>query len=345
MIITIENIIDFLDDEGIGNPRKTKIYDELDWKIMINEPWENDTKMRCGIISKNENGKQKIFFNSFKAVAIISDEYKGDFYKFVKIIKNFSSIKEAKFYFLKKYVLKNNINELKNIITDTTFSYSDKEYDIENKTTSINFPEHFRKINKKDIKYIKYLLKRGLSIQDIKKHKIFIDEKQERIIFPTYYNGILEFWSGRSIKDNIVLPWLHSESFKNIEVLPIWNLDNVNGNTISLFEGIFDAIQVYNGVALIGAKWNKILRDKILNKKYVRINIIMDNDIAGKKIKLKIAQDLIKYHNNVYIYNYKGISEKDFGTMKEKNIDFELEKRLIHYTFKTHIQLLTRIIE
>ena len=57
MIITIENIIDFLDDEGIGNPRKTKIYDELDWKIMINEPWENDTKMRCGIISKNENGK------------------------------------------------------------------------------------------------------------------------------------------------------------------------------------------------------------------------------------------------------------------------------------------------
>jgi len=345
MIIALENVIDFLDDEGIGNPKKTKIYDELDWKIMINEPWENDTKMRCGIISKNENGKQKLFFNSFKAVAVMGDEYRGDFFKFVKIIKGLESIKDAKFYFLKKYILKDNIQNIKDVVLDTTLLYEEKKYTLEDESKAISFPEHFRRINKEDKDYIKYLFKRGLSISDIKKYKIFIDDKQNRVIFPTYYNGNLEFWSGRSIKDNIVLPWLHSTSTNNIEIYPIWNLDNVNGESISLFEGIFDAAQIFNGVALIGVKWNKIIREKILNKKYIRINVIMDNDIAGKKAKIKIAEDLLKHHNNIYIYNYKNISQKDFSEMKEKKIDFELNNRLIQYNLKTHVGVLTGLIE
>ena len=65
----------------------------------------------------------------------------------------------------------------------------------------------------------------------------------------------------------------------------------------------------------------------------------MDNDEPGRLAKIKIAEDLRHYHDNVYIYNYKGIKEKDFGEiMQNKEGKFE-ESRVIKWDYATKVKL------
>ena len=70
----------------------------------------------------------------------------------------------------------------------------------------------------------------------------------------------------------------------------------------------------------------------------MRINLIFDNDEAGRRAKIKLAHELqARGHKNVWVYNFKGISQKDFNQMKVAGVDFELDSRLIHWELKTEI--------
>jgi len=130
--------------------------------------------------------------------------------------------------------------------------------------------------------------------------------------------------------------WIKSEG---LETFPIWNLENVNGEELWLFEGIFDAMCVENGVCLFGVGFGEEIQEKIDNKKFTKIVVVMDNDIAGFNAKYKIAKILFEKGYDVYIYNYKGISEtyKDFNEMKICNIPYEFHNRVIPYNFKTEV--------
>jgi len=134
-----------------------------------------------------------------------------------------------------------------------------------------------------------------------------------------------------------MLPWIKSE-LDGIQ--PIWNLENISDEEIWLFEGIFDAIHIINGVATLGVAFGDI-KDKLLKRNFKKYIIVMDNDIAGRKAKLRIAKELKDEGKNVYIYNYKGINEeyKDFGEMAINDIPFELEKRVIPFDFKTETMI------
>lgn len=334
--ITMESVIHFLEDEGLG-PIRIKKKDTYDFELAINEPgiWgTNDHKMRCGIGAKDvehDDGTitKEVLFHAFKAFARMGQEYSGHIFKLVKNIKNFDSIQEAKNYFLENYLLHG--AEI-NFDTDPQIIQKPPQ-------SKVIFKEHFEKIeldNKKHEPYVSYLLSRGIKENTIKKNKIFIDQVEKRIVFPVYESGRLVFYTGRDITGVSLLRWKKSEGGKGVH--PIWNLDVVESNIVLVFEGIFDAINYHNGIALLGVGSEKQFK-KILGKGFSKIILIFDNDDAGRKAKVEWAEWLQKRnYERVFIYDYNGIEEKDFSSMIEKGIDPQIRERIFHWDYKTQIK-------
>ena len=334
--ITMESIIHFLEDEGLG-PIRIKKKDTYDFELAINEPgiWgTNDHKMRCGIGSKDiehEDGtiSKEVLFHAFKAFAKMGQDYSGHIFKLVKNIKNLDTIQEAKDYFLETYLLHG--AEI-NFDTDPQI--------IQKPTQSkVIFKEHFEKLdldNATHKPYVSYLSLRGVPAKQIKKNKIFIDKVEKRIVFPVYENERLVFYTGRDITGVSLLRWKKSEGGKGIH--PIWNLDAVESNIVLVFEGIFDAIYFHNGIALLGIGSEKQFK-KILGKGFSKIILIFDNDEAGRKAKIDWAKWLAKKnYERVFIYDYNGIEEKDFSSMMENGIDPQISLRTFHWDYKTEIR-------
>lgn len=323
--ITKDTVINFLQDEGLASSLKIKDKNN-EWTLLINDPFVKDTKHRFGISLKEfENGESRIVFNGFKSSAVLGDDYHGDFYKFIKMYKNFDSYKEAKRWFHKKYLI-GSIDEL----------IQTKDGEIKKEDKKLYWPDTYKKLNinsKLHKPYLDYLLKRKVDLDRINNIKIFIDRQSKRLIFPIYENEQLIFYSKRSIEPHL-LPWIKANKD---DVFPIWNLENISEEEIYIFEGIFDAIHIKNGVAILGSAFEEVIK-KIVKLNFQKYIIILDNDEVGRKNKIRMAKILRDEHNkNVYIYNYKGISEsyKDFGEMKINNINFELDKRILPFDFKT----------
>lgn len=340
----LKHILNFLDDEGLG-PLKTFGEDTQKWKIVFNEPWIPDSKMRCAITKiypKWSNDKGVIVFNSYKATALLGDGYKGLFWKFVCLIKGIEGIKPAKRWFIMKYMLHDtDTKKLLDIANTTT-----KHHTEDSKSTDIIFPEEFERLDPKNsthLKFVNYLSLRRIPKWRWNDMKIFVDKKDSRIVFPTYDNGKMIFYTKRSIKKNSVVPWI---SYKSQDwTYPIWNLDNVDGETVVLFEAVFDAAMVHNGVAILGASNTaEEIVDKILKKNFVKIIVAMDNDDAGEKSRLKIAEALGRKHSNVWIYDYEGIKEKDFNNMVMNDIEINMGKKIIRYGIKSQLAKKMKII-
>jgi len=125
--INIDTIIDFLQDEGLSSSLKIKNKESNNWKIFINDPFIEDHKQRLGIGPKVfDDDTIRIVFNGFKSSAVLGEDYHGDFYKFVKLIKNFDTITEAKIWFSKNYVLRGS-NLLSNIKEFNSYSENNKK--------------------------------------------------------------------------------------------------------------------------------------------------------------------------------------------------------------------------
>jgi len=103
---TMQQVISFLEDEGLG-PIKVGNDDPTCWKLKINDPWTSDSKFRCGIasIQPTWSSEPVVMFNTYKSSLLYGDEYKGLIWKFVMMIKEMSSINEAKIYFMSRYML------------------------------------------------------------------------------------------------------------------------------------------------------------------------------------------------------------------------------------------------
>jgi DNA primase len=238
----------------------------------------------------------------------------------------FETRNEAKNYFISNYILKGNL-DLKKYLNK-------KEENVEIKENYIQWNDSFERfdINKHKEHFNFLYHNRKIELHRIKNTKIFIDNYTNRIVFPIYENNKLIFYTKRSIIPS-EYSWIKS---KGDEVYPIWNFDNIYYECYT-FEGILDAIHLKKGIALLGANLQESI-EKLGSKKCKIYNIIMDNDEAGLRAKIKIA-NILKYDFNaqVNIYNYKNINCKDFGEMKIKGINFQLKERLYPYDLKTQL--------
>jgi len=348
-MVTLEHVISFLQDEGLANP--IKISNENDphhWKVHINDPFIEDTKKRMGIMIVRFTDKytgedvECVVFHGFKSAACLTnDKYSGDWYNFVRLVKKFETRREAKDWFDMTYIYRGQ-NLLKRGI-----GKQNQDTLLKKKKTKVLWPVRFKRLDlhyRLHYPYVKYLYKtRKVPLDRIKNDKIFVDIGTQRIIFPIYdefNNGELISYAGRLITQNpYQTPWIKP---KGEGIFPVWNLNNVNGEELWLFEGIFDAIQHPDGVALLGVAFGNI-KNKILRKHFSKYIIVMDNDDPGRRAKIAIATELRdKYHKCVYIYDYAGIDSqeaKDFGEMAVKGIPFDIENRVIPFTFKTEVKI------
>lgn len=331
MLITLDSVVDFINDEGLGPVKIKNGNDPERWQVSINEPPQfgtNDKQFRCGIAIKEIKGNKTVIFNAYKASATIGDEFHGGWYKFVKLVKGFNSIQEAKDYFNSQYV--GNISDV--------YQYYNKKLPPNNDPTiqPIEIPDDFERFDPvKHEKYFHYLRdERKIPSEIIHKLRLFVNKGEQRIIFPVYENNKLIFYSGRDITGFNPYPWKKSEGD---DKHPIWNLDSIIGNVVYVFEGINDAVYIQNGIALFGVGTEKQF-EKILKKQFNKIVLVFDNDIPGRKAKYKWAEWLReKNHSGIYIYNYFGIKQKDFGKMVEENIQFELNERIHYWDYNTRI--------
>jgi len=260
----------------------------------INSIFENDSKYKLWI-SKEKNG----IWQDYKA------HKKGDFINFVKEYMGMKTYGEAKMYLLKNYFF----------TSKTLPSYSRKNKIYKN-IKELSIPIEFEKFNsEKHIEYKDYLLSRNI---DYKNLNLFVDTKRKMIVFPIYEYGVLVYYVARSINPKSFLRYKNAETDGTGY---IYGLDNIHsGSTVFIFEGIFDALLVDGGVALLSA--NNVTEEtieKILIKNPYKIYIVMDNDKAGIEASDKLEKILYNKISNLYRFNWHNITEKDLSEYKAKN--------------------------
>ena len=309
-MITRDIIEKYLLDKGIDYKAK-----EERGEFYICSPFTGDSKFKCGINWK----KTPPVFNCFKTGT------KGNFITFVKILEGMETSREAIIFLFKNYMSKEEIVNFSN-----SFFIDDlkKEKQEEKKKDTLAFSSEYKKLIINKNPFYDYLLNRKFTDEMIKKSNIFFSETEKRVIFPVYENGELIFYAKRAI-NNHPMRWINSVS-QGVD--PVWNLENV-GETVYLFEGIFDAIRMWpNGVSVFGKNLSDGQLNKIIKKKFHKIVVVLDNDSYGRESQEKIAEKLAGRHKNVWINLWREDDKKDLSEMNEIELNlvkFDLKGKLL----------------
>lgn len=321
--ITIDDVKNFLVCEGISNNIKSKNAREFS----VNSPFADDTKSRLSFsyVKGHKEIPEGVYFNDFKARGIIDDDlYKGSFYKFVKLLKDFKTLEEAKYYYLSNYLtgsLSDSLIQKPKVIQEPE----------KKKLWRISLPENSARFDRSlHPTYHKYMHDRGIAEEMIDKHRIFVNTQAKRIIFPIYDGDDLVFYIGRSIIKHIPkeLRW---KKVSASDMIAIWNLDGVESPTCVVNESIMDAIHLHNGVATLTPFVSEEMRDKILNKGFNKIIVAMQNPYKDKTANIqrfKVAARFAEKHDNVHLYDWRGIEEKDFGEIRAAHKEIDIDRTL-----------------
>lgn len=298
-IINKENIISYIEDEGLTPYKLSPQHDP--YHVLINSPFlVGDKKFKCSIL--------------FETGAV--RDYKGgdimSWYEFVRRTKDLNSVNDAKFYFIKNYTNNIYLGDLLN-----------KETKEEKEIKELSFEDLYVQFDKDEHKdYYKYLQSRKIDDFKINKLNLFIDEKQKRIVFPLYENNKLVFYSTRSIVKSPI-PWIHCNA-PSSKVIYKWDERQV----IWITEGIFDALSISGGIALLGKHLSNHKLKKILSLMPDKIIVCMDADIYGLEAQILIANQICQYHSNVYIFNWNTYSKN--GEKADLNSLDEIDENNIY---------------
>ena len=161
---------------------------------------------------------------------------------------------------------------------------------------------------------LKFLKKRGITINDITKYNIgFCKEgKYEfRVIIPSYdENGTLNYFIARDYKEPSLQkyknPPTSSKDVIGFELYINWDAP------IILVEGMFDALTIKrNVIPLFGKVIHGKLMEKLVKSSVDRIYIALDND--ARKDALKQAEMLMSYGKEVYLVEMEGKDANEIG--------------------------------
>ena len=185
-----------------------------------------------------------------------------------------------------------------------------------------------------------YFASRGITQKSINHFKLGYSKSQDMVIVPVHSpDGIPVGLVGRSIE---------GKSFKNSTQLPrsktMFNLHRAKreGGAIIVVESTFDAIRFFeagfpNAVATLGGHLSKENIDN-LNKYSSKIIIATDNDEAGRKLGLEIAQKLKSKEVLWASYNYGMIyphDAKDIGDLTNEEIKQCVLNAVPHFEYMT----------
>jgi len=188
----------------------------------------------------------------------------------------------------------------------------------------INLPKEYFCLARPDQPYsarepLSYLMSRGISSADILYYKIGYCDRgtyRRRIIFPSFdEEGNCNYFSARTYGKDW-LKYKNPPASKNIifnDLLIDWN------DSITLVEGVFDAIKIKNSIPILGSTINESNRlfKKIVTKQ-PKIYLGLDKDALNKS--LQMIYSLLEYGISVYFLDTSQIN--DIGSITR----FEAEK-------------------
>ena len=228
------------------------------------------------------------------------DEMHGSIKKLIKLYGNEEILNDYK----------QTVDSFKNSkLYDLSFCKNDFNIEIEAaESKEVELPTNFSQFKRDDflsVKPLKYLEKRGITIDIVKKFSIGytkydknFKQLSSRIIIPSFNEfGEINYWTGRDFtgikgRQKYYNPVVERKNLIFNEDKVIWDAD------ITLVEGPFDHIVVPNSIPLLGKalKEDFKLYQKLITKANANINIFLDGD-AFEDVK-KIYQLL--NHNRLY---------------------------------------------
>lgn len=167
---------------------------------------------------------------------------------------------------------------------------------------------------------IKFLRKRGITLEDITKYNIgFCNDGpyKERVIIPSYdENGLINYFIARSYKDGATKyknPPTDAKSIIGWELYINWDAP------IVLVEGVFDALTIKrNVIPLFGKIIHEKLMKKLVRSSVNRIYIALDPDAI--KNAFKYCEELMSYGKEVYLVELDGKDANEIGFERFLNI-------------------------
>lgn len=184
------------------------------------------------------------------------------------------------------------------------------------------------------IRAIKYLISRGITLTQIKKHKFQYCSNGPyagRVIIPIYEQNELKFWVARAVNPKIRMkeksPSNADYNISKSEV--IFNIDKaaVKYNSIVITEGIFDALSFGDiGVSLLGKSlYTEQLRILLEYKDLLTNGIYIALDYDAKKEALKLAKKLSTFFNKIFLINIPKELDDPNNCLKSKGSRFMLD--------------------
>jgi len=167
---------------------------------------------------------------------------------------------------------------------------------------------------------LNYLKKRNITKYDILRYNIGYSESgqyKDRIVVPSYdSNGRVNFFSTRSIYDNVSMKYVNSQVSKDIIGFELFvNYDH----PLTLVEGAFDAIAIRNNaIPLFGKTMSNKLKSALVSNKVKHVNVVLDNDALSHSIK--ICEYLVKNNITTKLVQLDGKDPSEIGFDKTWDI-------------------------
>jgi len=157
-------------------------------------------------------------------------------------------------------------------------------------TPIISFPKGTLRIGHPEfvdyqVKLVKYLLARRISIDSYPFYFNLEDRFNNRIIIPYYRNGNLIYWQARSIEPDAKRRYENAPVSKDAVIFNMDLLNNGSDAPLFVSEGVFDSL-ICKGVAILGSKLNAAKR-QLLSTSRRRLIFIIDKDENGAKLGLE----------------------------------------------------------
>jgi DNA primase len=224
-----------------------------------------------------------------------------------------------------------------------------KDIDKHIVSTTLELPKEFisltsvieNKIANIEAKHaIKFLHKRGITVDDIVKYNIgFCNEGpyKERVIIPSYDgNGIVNYFIARAYKDG---PTKYKNPPADAKSAIGWELYINWDAPIILVEGVFDALTIKrNVIPLFGKIIHEKLMQKLVRSTVNRIYIALDPDAI--KNALKHAELLMSYNKEVYLVELDGKDANEIGFERFLNIIENTEPLTFQSLLSKKLQLI-----
>ena len=224
--------------------------------------------LKCPICDKGDSGfyfdNENIIFNCFRAKCRYSAVMKKGEY----VPKKFRQLIETSGLEIPPDLLFSS-NQQKKIEEEINKKlFKPVSYD------HVGIPEHFEKVTKNKHKFIiKYLENRYIDFDELP-HELYTTNKPDkwfrRIIFPMYFHNKIIGFQGKKIDERTSGNKYETESFKINKALFYAPLGYIP-KKVFLVEGIFDALSIPNGLALLSSNVSKGLAYLLRNHEVVII--------------------------------------------------------------------------